>query len=141
MGNLTYVSPKLVSLSDPSFSKLTAADAQSQAILAELSSQKPITRVAKEERQPILDLYRNAGFKPLWLTGNAPLNAPRPFWPLPPRVSEDGMEPLAYLPTGLSSFNNVDEQVGIDPQALAQFDIAMTAATLKLARRNFRRPV
>ena len=72
MGNLTYVSPKLVALSDPSFSKLYAPDVQSQAILAELSSQKPVTRVAKEVRQPILDLYWNAGFKPLWLTGNAP---------------------------------------------------------------------
>ena len=134
MGNLTYISPKLVSLSDPSFSKLAAADAQSQAILAELSSQKPITRVAQEERQPILDLYRNAGFKPLWLTGNAPSERAKRVLAYAAKTSEDGMEPLAYLPASLSSFNNIDEQVGIDPQSLAQFDISMTAATLKLAR-------
>jgi murein L,D-transpeptidase YcbB/YkuD len=41
---------------------------------------------------------------------------------------------MAYLPAGLSSFSSVTEQVGIDPQQLAQFDIAMTAAALKLAR-------
>ena len=134
MGNLPYVAPKLVALSDPAFSKLFAPDVQSQAILAELSSQKPVTRVAKEVRQPILDLYWNAGFKPLWLTGNAPSERALTILAFAAKVSEDGLEPMAYLPNGLSSFSNVTEQVGIDPQALAQFDIAMTAAALKLAR-------
>lgn len=134
MGNLAYISPKLVPLADPSLSKFTAADVQSQAILAELSSQKPITRVAQEERQPILDLYRNAGFKPLWLIGNEPSERAKRILAYASKTSEDGMEPLAYLPASLSSFNNVDEQVGIDPQSLAQFDISMTAAALKLAR-------
>ena len=134
MGNLPYVSPKLVALSDPSFSKLYAPDTQSQAILAELSSQKPVIRVAKEVRQPILDLYWNAGFKPLWLTGNAPSERALTVLAFASKVNEDGLEPLAYLPAGLSSFSNVTEQLSTDPQDLAKFDIAMTAATLKLAR-------
>lgn len=134
MGNLPYVSPKLVALSDSSFSKLFAPDVQSQAILAELSAEKPVTRVVKEVRQPILNLYRNAGFKPLWLTGNAPSDRAKAVLAYAAKISEDGLEPMAYLPKVLSSFSNVTEQVGIDPQALAQFDIAMTAATLKLAR-------
>ena len=134
MGNLLYVSPKLVSLSDPSFSKLFAPDVQSQAILAELSAQKPVVRVAKEVRQPILDLYRNAGFKPLWLNGNAPSERALTVLAFAAKVSEDGLEPLAYLPTGLSSFSNVTEQLSTDPQDLAKFDIAMTAAAVKLAR-------
>ena len=49
-------------------------------------------------------------------------------------MNEDGLEPLAYLPAGLTSFSNVTEQLGTDPQDLAKFDIAMTAVTLKLAR-------
>ena len=134
MGNLTYVPPKLVSLADPAFSKLFAADAQSQAILAELSAAKPIVRVPQIERQPILDLYRNAGFKPLWLTGNAPSERAKTVLAFAAKTFEDGMEPLAYLPKGLTSFDNITEQLGTDFQALAQFDIAMTAATLKLAR-------
>lgn len=134
MGNLPYVSPKLVALSDPSFSKLYAPDVQSQAILAELSAQKPVTRVAKEVRQPILDLYRNAGFKPLWLNGNAPSERALTILAFASKVNEDGLEPLAYLPTGLGSFSNVTEQLSTDPQDLAKFDIAMTAAALKLAR-------
>jgi murein L,D-transpeptidase YcbB/YkuD len=134
MGNLTYVPPKLVPLADSAFSKLFAADAKSQAIVAELSAPKPTIRVPQIERQPILDLYRNAGFKPLWLTGNLPSERAKTVIAFAAKTSEDGLEPLAYLPTGLSSFDNITGQLGTDPQSLAQFDIAMTAATLKLAR-------
>jgi len=134
MGNIAFVPPKLVALSDPSFSTLTAFDAQSRAILAELSAQKPAVRVAKEVRQPILDLYRNAAFKPLWLTGDAPSERALAVLAFAAKVNEDGLEPLAYLPAGLTSFSNVTEQLSTDPQDLAKFDIAMTAVTLKLAR-------
>ena len=134
MGNPAYVPPKLWPLADPSFSALTATDVQSQAILAELSSLKSAIRSPQEERQPILDLYKNAGFRPFWLTGNAPSERAKAVLAYAAKTFEDGLEPLAYLPAGLSSFKNVQEQVGDDPQMLAQFDIAMTAAALKLAR-------
>ena len=134
MGNLTYIGPKQVPLSDPAFSKLIAAGIQNQAILAALSNPKAIVRVPQDERQPILDLYSEAGFKPLWLTGNAPSERAKTVLAFAAKTFEDGLEPLAYLPKGLSSFDNVAEQLSADPQELAQFDIAMTAATLKLAR-------
>ena len=133
MGNLTYIGPKQVPLSDPAFSKLIAEGIQNQAILAGLSNPKSIIRVPQVERQPILDLYRNAGFKPLWLTGNAPSDRAKTVLAFAAKTFEDGLEPLAYLPKGLTSFDNIAEQLSTDPQELAQFDIAMTAATLKLA--------
>lgn len=134
MGNPSYTAPKLVALADPSFSKLTAADVLSQAILAELSSPKTAIRVGQEERQPILDLYRTGGFKPLWLAGNSPSERAKTVLALAAKISEDGMEPLAYLPKGLLSFDNIAGQLGAQTQNVAQFDIAMTAAALKLAR-------
>ena len=134
MGNLTYIAPKQWPVADTSFSSLTASDAQSQAILAELSSLKTDIRSPQEERQPILDLYKNAGFKPLWLAGNGPSERAKTVLAYAAKTSEDGLEPLAYLPVGLTSFDNVSEQLGTDPQKLAQFDIAMTAAVLKMAR-------
>ena len=72
MGNLTYIAAKQWPVSDVAFSKLTAGDPQSLAILVELSALKSSIRARQEERQPILDLYRNAGFKPFWLAGNVP---------------------------------------------------------------------
>ena len=134
MGNLTYIGPKQVPLSDPAFSKLIVAGIQNQAIQSTLSNPKAIVRVPKEERQPILDLYSSAGFKPLWLTGEAPSERAKAVLAFAAKTFEDGLEPLAYLPKGLNSFDNITEQLSADPQELAQFDIAMTAATLKLAR-------
>ena len=126
--------PKLVAVVGSCiFQIVLLPDIQSQAILAELSS-KADNSCSKEERQPILDLYRNAGFKPLWLTGNAPSERAMTVLAFAAKSSEDGLEPLAYLPTGLSSLSNVTEQLSTDPQEFAKFDIAMTAATLKLAR-------
>jgi murein L,D-transpeptidase YcbB/YkuD len=43
------------------------------------------------------------------------------------------LDSLNYLPVGLNTFADA-AQVGNDPQKLAQFDIAMTAAALKMAR-------
>ena len=134
MGNLTYIAAKQWPVSDVAFSKLTAGDPQSLAILVELSALKSSIRAPQEERQPILDLYRNAGFKPFWLTGNVPSERAKTVLAYASKISGDGMEPRSYLPAGLTSFDNVSGQLGTDPQKLAQFDIAMTAASLKLAR-------
>jgi L,D-transpeptidase YcbB len=134
MGNPAYVAPKQLLLADPSFAKLTAADEQSQAILAELSNLKTQIRAPQDERQPILEFYKKSGFKPLWIKAGAPSERAKALLAFASKTSEDGLDPLAYLPLGLSSFDNIAQQVGTDPQKLAQFDIAMTASALKLAR-------
>jgi L,D-transpeptidase YcbB len=134
MGNPTYIAPKLLAVADPAFSKLTAADSQSQAILAELSTLKSPIRSVKDERQAILDHYKSTGFKPVWTTAGAPSERAKAVLALAAKTSEEGLDPLAYLPAGLISFDNIQEQLAGNPQNLARFDIAMTAAVLKLAR-------
>jgi L,D-transpeptidase YcbB len=134
MGNPNYIAPKQLLLADPAFAKLTAAEPQAQAILAELSNLRTQIRAPQDERQPILDLYKKSGFRPLWLTAGAPSERAKALLAFASKTSEDGLDPLAYLPVGLNAFDNVAEQVGNDPQNLAQFDIAMTAAALKMAR-------
>ncbi len=134
MGNPNYIAPKQLLLADPSFAKLTASDEQAQAILDELSNLKTQIRAPQDERQPILELYKKTGFKPVWQTAGAPSERAKALLAFASKTSEDGLDPLAYLPVGLSSFDNIAQQVGTDPQKLAQFDIAMTAVALKMAR-------
>ena len=134
MGNPPYVAPKMLLLADPSFSTMTASGEAAEAIRAELSSLKTHIRISQELRQPILDLYKTAGFKPFWQTAGAPSERAINVLAFAAKTSEDGLDPLSYLPVGLTSFENAAAQVGTDPQSLAQFDIAMTAAVLKLAR-------
>ncbi len=134
MGNPNYIPPKLALLADPAFSKLTAGDAQSQAILAQLSSLKTTLRAPQDERQPILDLYKSTGFKPVWLTAGVVSERAKALLAFAAKTSEDGLDPGAYLPVGLTSFDNVQDQLDGDAQKLAQFDVAMTASALKMAR-------
>jgi L,D-transpeptidase YcbB len=134
MGNPNYIAPKQLLLADPAFAKLTASDSSSQAILAELSNLRTQIRAPQDERQPILDFYRKSGFKPLWQTAGAPSERAKALMAFAAKTGDDGLDPLAYLPVGLSAFDNIAQQVGNDPQKLAQFDIAMTAAALKMAR-------
>jgi L,D-transpeptidase YcbB len=133
MGNPNYIGPKQLLLADASFAKLIAADVQSQAILAELSSLKTKIRASQDERQPILEFYKKSGFKPLWITAGAPSERAKALLAFAAKTDGDGLDSLNYLPTGLNAFNNLG-QIGGDPQKLAQFDIAMTAAALKMAR-------
>ena len=134
MGNPNYISPKQLLLADPAFAKLTAVDTQSQAILAELSSLKTKIRAPQDERQPILDFYKKSDFKPMWLSAGAPSERAKVLLAFAAKTGEDGLDPLSYLPSGQSSFEDVAQLAGSDPQKLAQFDIAMTASALKMAR-------
>ena len=134
MGNPTYIPPKQLLLADPTFAKLTASQPQSEDILAELSNLRTQIRAPQDERQPILDFYKKSGFKPLWLNAGAPSKRAEALLAFASKTGEDGLDPLAYLPVGLNSFDDVAKQVGTDSQKLAQFDIAMTASALKMAR-------
>lgn len=133
MGNPNYAAPRQLLLADPAFAKLMAADSQSQAILAELSTLKTNIRAPQDERQPILEFYKNTGFKPLWLTAGAPSERAKALLAFAAKTADDGLDPLNYLPVGLTTFGEV-AQIGSDPQKLAQFDIAVTAVALKMAR-------
>ena len=133
MGNPNYAAPKQLVLADAGFAKLSAPDVQSQAILAELSSVKSRIRAPQDERQPILDFYKNEGFKPLWLAAGAPSERAKALLAFAAKTDGDGLDSLNYLPTGMNSFDDVGK-IGSDPQSLAQFDIALTAVALKMAR-------
>ena len=134
MGNPNYIVPKQLLLADPAFAKLTAADTQSQAILAELSSLKTKIRAPQDERQPVLDFYKKSGFKPIWLSAGAVSERAKALLEFAAKTNEDGLDPLSYLPTGQNSFEDIAQLTGSDQQRLAQFDIAMTASALKMAR-------
>lgn len=133
MGNLTYFWPKNVPIADPSFAKLSAADDQSRAILAELFVSDSEILAPQAERQLILDHYKANGFKPLWLKDGAPSERAQALLDFAGKSYEDGLDAPSYLPQGLSNFDDAAGQLGRDREKLAQFDIAMTAAALKLA--------
>jgi murein L,D-transpeptidase YcbB/YkuD len=133
MGNLPYVPPRLMLVADPALARLTPANAEAAPILAQLSSTRTNIRATADERQAILEAYKASGFKPLWLEGGNVSPRARDLLAYLSKANEEGLNPLAYLPPVLSSFDNVDSQLAGDPQQLAEFDIGLTAAALKYA--------
>jgi L,D-transpeptidase YcbB len=133
MGNPDYIPPKLVSLVDPSITKLVAADIAVPDIAMALSNARTAVRVEQSLRQPIVDLYKTAEFKPFWLDGNKVSDRAKTVLAYAASTADQGLEPADYLPDALNSFQDIDAQLDGDPKKLARFDVSMTAATLKLA--------
>ncbi len=132
MGNVNYIAPKLLLLADPAFAKLSAADVQSQAVLAELSSLKTKIRTVQAQREPILEFYKKSGFKPLWLNAGVPSERSRALLAFAAKTEEEGFDSASFLPFGLSNFTDLPGPAST-PQELAQFDVALTVAALKMA--------
>jgi murein L,D-transpeptidase YcbB/YkuD len=133
MGNPDYIAPRLMPVADPALAKLTPAVPEGAAILAELSNVKSTIRAEAPARKAILDTYKAAGFKPLWVSATGVSDRAKKVLAMAAAAEADGLDPLAYLPDGLTSFDNLDQQLGTDAAKLAHFDVAMSAAALKLA--------
>jgi L,D-transpeptidase YcbB len=134
MGNPLYMPPKLIPLVDPSMAKLAAVDIPVSDIAGVFADAKAAVRVEQNLRQPILDLYRLNQFKPLWHDGKRVTDRAKTVLALEAATAEHGLEPQDYLPDPLNSFDDVDAQLAGDPAKLAKFDVAMTAAALKLSQ-------
>ncbi|NJM30284.1 MAG: L,D-transpeptidase family protein [Rhizobiales bacterium] len=133
MGNLPYIPPRLMLVADPGFGKLTPATADAAPILAQLSSTRTDIRAVAEERQAILDAYKEGGFKPLWLDGGKVSPRANELLAYFSEAGDEGLNAQTYLPPVLTSFDNVESQLGSDPEKLARFDIGLTAAALSYA--------
>jgi L,D-transpeptidase YcbB len=134
LGILNYMPPLVVPVYDSSILKFETKDQEAEAIRIELINKATKIRAVDIERKAILAFYTSNEFKPLWTAGGHV--SPRAVTMLKTmsKSGDDGLVAKNYLPTGLTSFDNVEEMIVNDPVAIARFDIAMTAATLKYAR-------
>lgn len=131
MGNLTYVAPKLATLSALKLSESRPADAAAGAIYDQLTADSPSVRVLPEARDAVLNQYRSQNFKPMWLVDGKLSPRGADVLKLLSAAAEEGLEPQAYLPTGLAAFDApIPEQ---DAAAMARLDIDLSAAALRYA--------
>ena len=134
LGIVNYMPPLVVPVYDSSILKFETKDQEAESIRIELINKATKIRAVDVERKAILVFYTANQFKPIWTAGGHV--SPRALTMLKTmsKAGDDGLVAKNYLPTGLTSFDNVEEMIVNDPVAIAQFDIAMTAATLKYAR-------
>jgi L,D-transpeptidase YcbB len=134
MGNPLYQPSRLVPLIDPSIAKLAAADISVDGVATALTDPKTAARVEPPWREPIINLYRNTKFKPVWVENGKVSERAKAVLAMAAASAEDGLEPGDYLPDSLNSYQDIDSQLSSDPASLAKFDVGMTAAVLKFSQ-------
>jgi len=131
-GNLTYVPPKLVGLSGLTLTEPRPAGAAEAAIYDALAGEGSSVRVQPAARDVLLAHYAAQGFKPLWLADGKLSARGAAVLALLAAADQEGLDPKAYLPTGLESFSAPVPET--DAAAMARLDIDLSAAALRYAR-------
>jgi murein L,D-transpeptidase YcbB/YkuD len=133
LGNLTYVADKLVSLGGATFTELRSADPVAGAIYDALANKDLAVRVQPEIRQAMLDQYRAGAFRPLWIESGKMSGRAHMVLQVLAAAAEEGLQPANYLPPSLSDFAAAASIPPDDLQALARFELGLTAMALKYA--------
>lgn len=132
LGNLRYAAPRLVALSGLGLEEPRPAEPAAAAIHDQLAGSGPALRVLPATREAVIDTYRGRNFRPVWLDGGTLSARGQAVLALLSAAADEGLEPEAYLPTGLSGF---DAPLPVDDQAaMARLDIDLFAAAVRYAR-------
>ena len=134
MGLVAYQPVPQQAVADPAFAKLSPSGADAMALRDVLADPGSGIRAVQAERKAILDHYQANGFKPLWLEAGKVSTRAKAVLAVLAAADREGMEPDAYLPPVLASFDNPDAQLGAVTSKLAEFDVGLTAAALRYAR-------
>jgi murein L,D-transpeptidase YcbB/YkuD len=132
MGNLTYVPPKMVSLSGLTLTEPRPTGAAEAAIYDALAGDGASVRVLPAARDALLAHYAAQGFRPLWLKDGKLSERGVAVLGQLGAADQDGLDPRTYLPTGLEAYTAALPDA--DPAAMARLDIDLSAAALRYAR-------
>ncbi|MGE0213545.1 MAG: murein L,D-transpeptidase [Parvibaculaceae bacterium] len=116
--------------------RVTAAlprDPMAWKIFEELRDQTSSVRVTEAQRKAVVAFYAQRNFKPLWSTDGAATERSRAVLALMAKAGEEGLDSSDYLPPVMSGFSDDPASVAGGEQGLAQFDLGLTASTLRYA--------
>jgi murein L,D-transpeptidase YcbB/YkuD len=132
MGNLRYVAPRLAAVSGVSLAEPRPADAAAGAIHDQLAGSGPAFQVLPETRDAVIETYRKRDFRPVWLENGSLSDRGKAVLALLAAADEEGLDPAAYLPSGLTAHGQ--SLPVYDATAMARLDIDLFAAALRYAR-------
>ena len=132
MGNLRYVAPRLVAMNGLTLAEPRPLDPAAGAIHDQLGASGPALQVLPETRDAVIETYRQRNFKPVWVAEGKLSERGEAALSLLSAAAAEGLEPAAYLPARLTSF---DQPLPVwDQAAMARLDIDLFAATVRYAR-------
>lgn len=132
MGNLRYAAPRLAALSGVKLAEPRPFEPSAGAIHDQLAESGPALQVLPATRDAVVETYRTRNFRPVWLENGGLSDRGRAVLALLSDAAAEGLDPAAYLPTGLSGF---DQALPVhDQAAMARLDIDLFGASLRYAR-------
>ena len=106
-------------------------DSLAQTIFDVLKQGKLVTRVTAKQKKAIVRFYKERNYAGLWTEmDGVKLNA-RAMLAYLAKANEEGLHSAYYLPNGLAGFHDDLAHVESDLEALAKFDINLTAMAVK----------
>lgn len=135
MGNLEYSPPLQVPIYDASYTKLAPLSGDAELIRASLSDKRTALRTTVTHRKAILEAYRARNFEPIWFTSGKLTPRAEGTMQVLSSASQEGLEPLAYLPYGLNGWKTATtDAANLSAEDLNKFDISLTATALRFAQ-------
>ncbi len=135
MGNLEYAPPLQVPVYDAAYAKLQSQFGQAELIRTSLADKRSPIRTTVPHRKAILEAYKSRNFAPIWIADNKPTPRAEALLQKLAAASQDGLEPLAYLPYGLNAWSSAyADASNLSPEDIVLFDISLTAAVLRYAQ-------
>jgi murein L,D-transpeptidase YcbB/YkuD len=132
MGNLRYAAPRLVAMSGIKLDEPRPFEPSAGAIHDQLAGDGPSLQVLPATREAVIETYRKRNFRPVWIEGSALSARGQAVLALLSDAAAEGLDPTAYLPASLTSF---DQPLPVhDQAAMARLDIDLFAASLRYAR-------
>jgi murein L,D-transpeptidase YcbB/YkuD len=129
-----YEADPLRTLADADIDAPMPSDGLAASVLIQLrESVKPVLRVHASDREPILDVYAQRDFAPLWVGEFGLSTRGARLLALLSQAADEGLEPSEYLPGSLLEFTSQAAPSG-SAFELARLDVELTVAALKYAR-------
>jgi L,D-transpeptidase YcbB len=134
MGNIPYVMPTLVAVTDRPIGQSPMADVAAESVRVVLADRETDIRASQPISKAVLAHYRGADFKPLWMKDGRLTENGQKVLAVMASAAEDGLDANRYLPPVLSDFVGADAQVAGSALAQAQLDVGLTVAAVTYAQ-------
>jgi murein L,D-transpeptidase YcbB/YkuD len=133
MGNVAFVLPRQVAVADAGLSALSTTDVGANAIKLTLTDKSTPIKADAAIKDAVINLYRQNNLKPIWLANGAPSDRAKAVLETLKNAGAEGLVAARYLPAGLKSFDNIEQQIEGSSLGAAQFDVGLSVAAATYA--------
>ena len=133
-----YTPDPLVALSVSGLAGKVEAGQIASGVFKELgNATEPVLRVERAERKAIIEFYKARKFAPAWVGDYGLSVRGLRVLDVLSKSADEGLEPSAYLPPSMTSYEESSERFKNNPRALSRLDIELTAMAVKFARHAY----